>query len=101
MPKAYPDTDLGNGLRNLARMLGAGFGTRIAALSIGGFDTHDAQLETHTELLTDLSDSLSAWQADLEARALSGRSSPSCGASSAGAPRTTTASAPTTAPAAW
>jgi uncharacterized protein (DUF1501 family) len=73
VPKAYPDTDLGNGLRNLARMLGAGFGTRIAALSIGGFDTHDDQSQTHAELLTDLSDSLGAWQADLEARALSGR----------------------------
>jgi uncharacterized protein (DUF1501 family) len=73
VPKAYPDTDLGAGLRNLARMLGAGFGTRIAALSIGGFDTHDGQLETHAEILTDLSDSLSAWQADLEARALSSR----------------------------
>ena len=43
VPVAYPDTDLGGGLRNLARMLGAGFGTRIAALSIGGFDTHDGQ----------------------------------------------------------
>jgi uncharacterized protein (DUF1501 family) len=73
VPKAYPDTDLGTALRNLARMLGAGFGTRIAALSIGGFDTHDAQLDTHAEILTDLSDSLGAWQADLEARALSSR----------------------------
>jgi uncharacterized protein (DUF1501 family) len=69
----YPDTDLGNGLRNLARMLGAGFGTRIAALSIGGFDTHDEQPEAHAELLQDLGDSLWAWQADLVARGLSGR----------------------------
>jgi uncharacterized protein (DUF1501 family) len=45
VPVAYPDSDLGNGLRNLGRMLGAGFGTRIAALSIGGFDTHDEQPE--------------------------------------------------------
>ena len=34
VPVAYPDTDLGTGLRNLARMLGAGFGTRVAALSL-------------------------------------------------------------------
>ena len=55
VPVAYPDTDLGTGLRNLARMLGAGFGTRVAALSIGGFDTHDEQPDEHAELLTDLS----------------------------------------------
>jgi uncharacterized protein (DUF1501 family) len=72
-PLPYPDTRLGNGLRNLARMLGAGFGTRIAALSYGGFDTHDDQLAEHAELLTDLSDSLAAWQADLGQRGLSGR----------------------------
>jgi uncharacterized protein (DUF1501 family) len=72
-PVAYPDTDLGTGLRNLARMLGAGFGTRVAALSYGGFDTHDDQPSEHAELLTDLSDSLVAWQADLAQRGLSGR----------------------------
>ncbi|MFN0092791.1 MAG: DUF1501 domain-containing protein [Acidimicrobiales bacterium] len=73
VPVAYPDTDLGKGLQNLARMLGAGFGTRIAALSAGGYDTHDEQAETHKELLTDLGDSLAAWQADLTARGLSSR----------------------------
>jgi uncharacterized protein (DUF1501 family) len=73
VPVAYPDTDLGSGLRNLARMLGAGFGTRVAALSIGGFDTHDDQPAEHAELLTDLGDSLVAWQADLTQRGLAGR----------------------------
>ncbi len=73
VPVAYPDTDLGKGLQNLARMLGAGFGTRIAALSTSGFDTHDDQPDNHTGLLTDLGDSLSAWQADLTARGLSAR----------------------------
>jgi uncharacterized protein (DUF1501 family) len=72
-PVAYPDSDLGAGLRNLARMLGAGFGTRVAALSIGGFDTHDDQDAEHPGLLKDLGDSLWAWQADLAARGLSGR----------------------------
>lgn len=72
-PLPYPDSDLGTALRNLARMLGAGFGTRVAALSIGGFDTHDDQVGEHPELLKDLGDSLSAWQADLTARGLAGR----------------------------
>lgn len=73
VPVAYPDSDLGGGLRNLARMLGAGFGTRVAALSISGFDTHDGQAEAHQTLLKDLGDSLWAWQADLAARGLAGR----------------------------
>ena len=72
-PLEYPDTNLGKGLKNLARMLGAGFGTRVAAMSVGGFDTHDGQAAEHAELLTDLGDSLLAWQADLGARGLSGR----------------------------
>ena len=72
-PVPYPDSDLGTGLANLARMLGAGFGTRVAALSIGGFDTHDAQDTEHPDLLKDLGDSLWAWQADLTARGLSSR----------------------------
>jgi len=73
VPVAYPDTDLGKALQNLARMLGAGFGTRVAALSMGGYDTHDDQAGDHAELLTDLGDSLLAWQADLAARGLSAR----------------------------
>ena len=72
-PVPYPDEHLGNGLRNLARMLGAGFGTRIATISQGGYDTHDEQEKDHTELLKTLGDSLVAWQADLDSRGLSDR----------------------------
>ena len=72
-PLPYPDTNLGTRLSNLARMLGAGFGTRVAAISSGGFDTHDDQAAEHGELLTDLGDSLLAWQADLTARGLAHR----------------------------
>jgi len=72
-PIAYPDTDLGKALGNLGRLLGAGFGTRIATVSSGGFDTHDAQATAHADLLQDLGDSLRAWQADLDARGLSPR----------------------------
>jgi uncharacterized protein (DUF1501 family) len=61
-------------MRNLARMLGAGFGTRVAAISAGGgYDTHEDQPETHRKLLEDLGGTLEAWQADLTARGLSGR----------------------------
>jgi uncharacterized protein (DUF1501 family) len=73
VPVPYPDSNLGKGLANLARMLGAGFGTRVAALSVGGFDTHDAQPAEHADLLKDLGDGLLAWQADLAARGLAHR----------------------------
>ena len=73
-PVAYPDSNTGKGFRNLARMLGAGFGTRVATLSAeGGYDTHDNQPGEHARLLQDLGDSLWAWQADLEARGLADR----------------------------
>jgi uncharacterized protein (DUF1501 family) len=72
-PIPYPDEHLGNGLRNLARMLGAGFGTRLATISHGGFDTHNQQPVEHAQLLKTLGDSLVAWQADLDGRGLSDR----------------------------
>ncbi len=73
-PVAYPENvRVGQGLRNLARILGAGLGTRIATVTQSGYDTHDRQTETHPALLKGLSDSLLAWQADLDARGLSDR----------------------------
>lgn len=72
-PAAYPDDSLGRGLRSLARMLGAGFGTRLATIRQGGYDTHDSQPADHAQLLKVLGDSLKAWQADLDSRGLSDR----------------------------
>ncbi len=73
VPVPYPDTDLGRSLRGLARLIGAGLGTRVAAVQTGGFDTHDEQPAEHARLLRDLGDSLLAWQADLAARGLARR----------------------------
>lgn len=73
-PEPYPDSDLGGSLRNLARMLGAGLGIRVAAVSSEGrFDTHDAQADEHDRLIGDLGDALSAFQADIDARGLGSR----------------------------
>ncbi len=73
-PLAYPDAYLGRALRSLARMLAAGFGTRVAAVAHdGGFDTHEQQPEHHARILAELDGALVAWQADLEARGLADR----------------------------
>ena len=72
-PRAVSGQRPRQALGNLGRLLGAGFGTRVATISQGGFDTHDAQAEAHSDLLQDLGDSLRAWQADLDARGLSER----------------------------
>jgi uncharacterized protein (DUF1501 family) len=73
-PAAYPDSDTGAALRNLARMLGAGLGIRVAtAISAGMFDTHSNQAPQMDYNLADLGQALIAFQADLEARGLAER----------------------------
>ena len=73
-PVPYPtDSDLGTTMRNTARILGAGLGTRVVCLSQGGFDTHNNQPENHAKILKEVSDSVTAFQADIQARGLADR----------------------------
>lgn len=66
------ETELAKKLKNVARLISGGLQTRIYIVQIGGFDTHDNQVvdsETsngiHSELLRELSDSICAFQDDL------------------------------------
>jgi uncharacterized protein (DUF1501 family) len=59
-------------LRYIAQMISGGLKTKIYILNLDGFDTHDAQVITtdpllgkHTELLTQLSSAIAAFQDDL------------------------------------
>jgi uncharacterized protein (DUF1501 family) len=61
----YPDFGLARRLGLIAQIIKAGFGTRIYYTSLDGFDTHANQLGTHAALLTELSDSIAAFHADL------------------------------------
>ena len=71
---AYPDSKLGKRLGNLAGLLGAPLGVRVAAVEADGeFDTHDDQREDLARGLAQVSEALSAFQADLEARGLAQR----------------------------
>lgn len=71
---AYPSGRMGDRLKTLAFLLAQPLGIRVAALDgVGGFDTHDGQPAALDTLLTDVSQSLSAFQLDLEQRGLADR----------------------------
>ncbi len=69
---SYPDTDLANQLKTVARLIRGGIETKIYMVTIGGFDTHNAQNESvgningrHTTLLTELSAAVDAFVQDI------------------------------------
>jgi uncharacterized protein (DUF1501 family) len=69
----YPNNPLGKTLQQVAQMLSSDVGTRVVYLQLGGFDTHANEKPLHATLMTQLSDSLSAFQSDLEAQGLAER----------------------------
>ncbi len=67
-PRAdYPDSALGRDLQLAARLVVAGFGTRLLHVGLPGFDTHARQLPTHAGLLTQLDAALDAMLQDIGA----------------------------------
>ncbi|WP_406682759.1 DUF1501 domain-containing protein [Seonamhaeicola sp. MEBiC1930] len=74
----YPDTDLADQLKTVARLISGDLGSKIYMVRISGFDTHNAQVQSsgevlgkHHELLTELSESMEAFMSDLENQNLS------------------------------
>jgi uncharacterized protein (DUF1501 family) len=70
--KTYPDTELGNQLKTIARFMAGGSKTKVFFGRTGGWDTHGGQVDTsdtrkgvHADLLKNLSDSLRIFQEDL------------------------------------
>ena len=73
----YPNTDLANQLKTVARLMRGGIDTKIYMVTIGGFDTHNKQNQAdndvngkHTELLTELSGAVSAFIQDINSDSL-------------------------------
>lgn len=66
----YPGGNFSQALRNIAGLIAAGLPTRVYFVSLGGFDTHANQANSHSNLLRQLSEGLAAFQADLTARRL-------------------------------
>lgn len=70
-PAAYPSSDLGNALKQVAFLLKAEVGLEVAFLDKGGWDTHVAQGSTTgwlAGLLEDVGNSLAAFTADIGPR---------------------------------
>lgn len=68
----YPDTGLAAQLKIVARLIAGGLQTRVYHVNMGGFDTHDNQVNgdahwigSHAELLRELAEAVHAFQADL------------------------------------
>ncbi len=69
----YPTNAFANSLKSVAALIASGMPTRVYFVTLTGFDTHSNQLGTHQNLLATLSDGLSAFQKDLEAKKLDGQ----------------------------
>ena len=74
---SYPDTDLSNQLKTVARLISGGLGTKIYVVRIGGFDTHNNQNQAansiegnHNDLLTEVSDAIEVFFSDLNSQEL-------------------------------
>ncbi len=66
----YPGNNFAQSLRNVAALISAGMTTRVYFVSLGGFDTHSNQTNSHANLLRTLSEGLAAFQKDLVAKKL-------------------------------
>jgi uncharacterized protein (DUF1501 family) len=64
----YPETDLGRRLRQASQLIKADLGLEVAALDLGGWDSHVAQDTLMTGLMKELGQSLHALHADLGER---------------------------------
>ncbi len=72
---SYPDTDLADQLKTVARLISGDLGSKVYMVRISGFDTHNLQVQgvgdvlgRHHELLTELSGALEAFMNDIDSQ---------------------------------
>lgn len=65
--QSYPTTGLGRDLKQVASLIFSDINTQVYYLSLGSFDTHNAQLNRQKALFTQLNDAVSAFVKDLKA----------------------------------
>ena len=66
----YGNDPIGQSMRNIAQVLTADIGTRVFYASHGSFDTHAAEMETHTKLWTETSNAIGDFMADMKEHGL-------------------------------
>jgi uncharacterized protein (DUF1501 family) len=64
----YPSTEFGNSLRTVASLISGNLPTRVYYVSLGGFDTHVGERARHDALMTQLSQGISAFWADMKSQ---------------------------------
>ncbi len=64
----YPNSGLAGRLKLVAQLIEADLGARIYYVTLNGFDTHANQLQSHANLLRELSDGVTAFFKDMSAR---------------------------------
>ncbi|MHA7055746.1 DUF1501 domain-containing protein [Aquimarina sp. M1] len=62
----YPDNKLSQQLSVVSRLIKGNLGTKVYFVTLGGFDTHNNQLERQQELMTQLSETMSYFYDDLK-----------------------------------
>ena len=70
---SYPGLPLARRLESIAGLIKTGFSTSVYYAIQDGYDTHSSQLQTHSGLLRELSDSVTAFLDDLRESRLSDR----------------------------
>lgn len=72
-PIGYSPGQTAEVLAGIVRELCAARPPRLLSVSVGGFDTHEDQLEAHGQILHELGDGLAAFQRELEERGVADR----------------------------
>lgn len=62
----YANNPIAQSMKNIAQVLTADIGTRVFYTTYGSFDTHAAELDTHTRLWTDTSDAIGDFMSDMK-----------------------------------
>ncbi len=70
---SYPSTRLGKRMQSVSSLIKCGFGTSVYYAIQDGYDTHAAQLPTHSRLLREFGDAIKAFLDDLTVAGLSDR----------------------------
>ncbi|MEW7277967.1 DUF1501 domain-containing protein [Aquimarina sp. 2201CG1-2-11] len=63
----YLDDNLGRQFSIISRLIKGNLGTKVYLVTLGGFDTHNNQIQRHGELLNSLSEAISTFYRDLTA----------------------------------